>query len=414
MTQPNPPDMAVLARMGQKHRGRRWFFLLLALLAGGAIFWGLVARAPVPVQYVTAPVTRGALEVTVIATGTVQPTTRVEISSELSGTLATVEADYNQAIAAGEVLARLDDTKLKAQVLNSEAQLTASRARLESAKATVTETSDALDSAEALDRRGLNTRSVIIAARAAHDRAVASVGIATADVTLAEANLASVRADLDKAVIRSPIDGIVLDRAAEKGQIVAASLNAPVLFTLAEDLRRMELRVSVDEADIGRVAPGQEASFTVDAWPGRRFQAVITSLRFAPDESTSDVVTYTAVLAVENEELLLRPGMTATATIVVARVEDQLLVPMAALRYAPPAEVATERSGGGLMGLLMPARRGAARSGTGDGSGVWVLRDGLPVRLRAVPGATDGTSIVVTSEDLRDGDQVILSQRDVR
>ncbi|WP_232831337.1 efflux RND transporter periplasmic adaptor subunit [Pseudogemmobacter bohemicus] len=202
---------------------------------------------------------------TVIATGTVQPTTRVEISSELSGTLATVDAEYNQTIAAGEVLARLDDTKLKAQVLNSGAQLTASRARLDSARATVTETADALDSAEALDRRGLNTRSVIIAARAAHDRAVAAVGIANADVTLAEANLASARADLDKAVIRSPIDGIVLDRAAEKGQIVAASLNAPVLFTLAEDLRRMELRVSVDEADIGRVQPGQEATFTVDA-----------------------------------------------------------------------------------------------------------------------------------------------------
>ncbi|WP_232831335.1 efflux RND transporter periplasmic adaptor subunit [Pseudogemmobacter bohemicus] len=141
---------------------------------------------------------------------------------------------------------------------------------------------------------------------------------------------------------------------------------------------------------------------------------MITSLRFAPDESESDVVTYTAVLAVENEDLLLRPGMTATATIVVSRVENQLMVPMAALRYAPPAQISADRSGGGLMGILMPPPPGASRPGVGDGSGVWVLRDKVPLRVRATPGATDGTSIVVTSEELRVDDQVILSQRDAR
>ncbi|WP_233352303.1 efflux RND transporter periplasmic adaptor subunit [Pseudogemmobacter humi] len=417
MSSQSQPDLATLARMGQKRRKRGWIWLLLVLaLAAGVGWWVFGRESQTSVSYDTREVTRGDLMVTVVATGTVQPTTQVEISSELSGTLASVDADYNAQVSEGQVLARLDDTKLAAQVLNSEASLIASRARLASAQATATETADALESAEALDKRGLNTRSVIIAARAAHDRAVASVEIARADVSLAEANLASARADLDKAVIRSPINGIVLDRAAEKGQIVAASLNAPVLFTLAEDLRRMELRVSIDEADIGRVQLGQEASFTVDAWAGRRFEAQIASLRYAPDATTTDVVTYTAVLTVENDDLLLRPGMTATATITVSREDGQLLVPMAALRYSPPATVSTDRSGRGLMGYIMPSPPGRdrPRTATGDGSGVWVLRGGQPVRVRATPGATDGSNIVVTSEELREGDQVIISQREAR
>ena len=214
-----------------------------------------------------------------IATCTVQPMIQVAISSGLSGTVAAVGVGYNQTVAAGEVLARLDDTNLRAHVLNAGAQLAAPRARLASAGgATVTEPPDALNSAEALDRRGLNIRSVIVAARAAHDRAVAAVGISRADVTLAvtlvEANLASVRTDPEKAEIRSPIDSIVLDREAEQGQIVAASsprrlvasLNAPGLFTLAGNLRRMEPGVSGDEAAISRGERGRNVTFTVDAW----------------------------------------------------------------------------------------------------------------------------------------------------
>lgn len=411
-TAPQPdlrPDLAALARMPRRRRSLFWLWLVLilaALAGGGWSLWG--QRGETAVRYDTRPVTRGDLLVTVVATGTVQPTTQVEISSELSGTLAAVAVDYNDLVTEGQVLARLDDTKLKAQVTTAEAQQTSARAKLASAEATVTETADALDAAEALDKRGLNTRSVIVAARAAHDRALAAVEMAAADLALTSANLQTARADLDKAAIRSPINGIVLGRAAEKGQIVAATLNAPVLFTLAEDLTRMDLQVSVDEADIGRVKVGQEATFTVDAYPGRSFDARITQLRFAPDD-TEDVVTYTAVLSVENAEMLLRPGMTATATITVAREADALLVPVTALRYAPPAE-AESRAGGGLIGLIMPARPSdqAARV---DGSGVWVLKGGVPQRVQITPGASDGTSIVARSEALAEGDEVILSQR---
>lgn len=414
MTSQSPPDIASITRIGRKKRGRGWIWLLLVpgLAAAG---WALFLRAPATqIIYDTREVTQGELVVTVVATGTVQPTTQVEISSELSGTLLTVDADFNAEVVEGQVLARLDDTKLAAQVLNSEASLQASKARLASAEATVTETTEALHQADVLGERGLNARTVVVAARAAHDRALAAVAIARADVSLAEANLASVRADLEKAEIRSPINGIVLSRTAEKGQIVAASLNAPVLFTLAEDLRRMELRVAIDEADIGRVAMGQQASFSVDAWPGRSFEAVITSLRFAPDAAETNVVTYTAVLSVENDELLLRPGMTATATITVSREEGALLVPVAALRYSPPVQAASSRSGQGLMGFIMPGPpgRGGTRGASADGSGVWVLRGGQPERLRATPGASDGSNIAVRSEELQPGDQVILSQRE--
>lgn len=410
-TADNRPDIAQLARMPRRRRGRKWLWLalVLAALAGGA-YW-FETRPAAPVTYDTTEARTGDLVVTVVATGTVQPTTRVDISSELSGTLATVEVDYNDRVTEGQVLARLDDTKLKAQVATAEAQLLAAEAKLVQAEATAAETAEALTQAQALDERGLSARNAVISAQAAHDRAAAAVDMARADVTIAEGNLALQKADLEKAVIRSPINGIVLDRAAEKGQIVAATLNAPILFTLAEDLSRMELRVSVDEADIGRVAVGQEATFTVDAYPGQRFDAVITQLRYAPDE-TESVVSYTAVLSVANDKLLLRPGMTATAEITVAREEGALLVPVAALRYAPPADESASRAGRGLLGYIMPRRPSGGNRGRVDGSSLWVLRDGAPVQVAITPGATDGAEIVVTSEDLKEGDEVILSQRE--
>lgn len=403
------PDIASLGRMRSGRKGRRWLWLglVLALLAGGG--WYYLNQPAAPVRYETAEVTEGALTVTVVATGTVQPTTQVDISSELSGTVAAVEADFNDEVAEGQILARLDDTKLKAQLTNAQAQLASAKAKLASAEATVAETADALDSAMALDKRGLTTRNVVVPAKAAHDRALAAVDSARADVLLAEANLDLQQADLEKAVIRSPINGIVLNRTAEKGQIVAASLEAPVLFTLAEDLTHMELQVDIDEADIGRVAVGQKASFTVDAHAGKRFEAEITSLRYAP-QTTDGVVTYTGVLSVENDRLLLRPGMTATATITVAEQTDALIVPTAGLRYAPPVTTTESRRGSGLLGMIMPSRPGAGTAGKVDGSSLWVLRAGQPVQVKITPGATDGSRIAVTSDELKPGDAVILSQ----
>lgn len=408
-----PQDIEKLLGKAPAKRRSWWFWAVLAAGlagAGGGYYWFTAQQSLTPVQYVTAPVTRGDLTVTVTATGTVQPTTKVDVSSELSGTLRTVEVDFNDSVTIGQVLAQLDATKLAAQVANAEAQLASARARVAQAKASATEAAATLATQQELSNRGVATRKDMIGVEAANARAAAAVQIAEADLTLAEANLTLVRADLEKSVIRSPINGVVLNRAAEVGQIVASSLSAPVLFTLAEDLTHMELLVDVDEADIGRVALGQNASFTVDAHDGQSFPATITQVRFAP-ESTDQVVTYKAVLSVENPDLLLRPGMTATATITVAKETAALLVPNGALRYAPPK--ASSGGGlGGLAGLVLPMP-GGNRSGQGvaTGKSLWVLRADVPVEVAVAIGANDGSRSVVVSTDLAEGDQVITDQQ---
>lgn len=405
-------DLARLLAAAPRRRRGPWVWAALVVAAGALGWWWLggagQGAAPAP-RYVTEPVTRGDLTVTVTATGTVEPTTKVDISSELSGTLASVEVDFNDRVSVGQVLARLDATKLAAQLATAEAQVVSARARLVQAEATAREAGETLRTQQELSARGVTTRQSMIAVEVAHARAVASVEIAGADLTLAEANLAVTRADLEKAEIRSPINGVVLNRAAEAGQIVAASLSAPILFTLAEDLTRMDLLVDVDEADIGRVAPGQAAIFTVDAHDGESFPATITEVRYAP-ETTDQVVTYKAVLAVENPDLLLRPGMTATAVITVAQESAVLQVPNLALRWAPPP--LADESGGmsGLAGLILPGAMGRGGPGVASGRSLWVLRDGAPVEVPVTIGASDGSRTSVTSAALAEGDLVITDQ----
>lgn len=408
----------IAAIAAAKPPSRRWRWVLVAVLlvaAGLAVYWVTGRGTADTVTWVTEPATRGALTVTVTATGTVQPTTQVDVSSELSGTLAAVEVDFNDKVAVGQVLARLDDTKFRAQAANAEASRAAAEGRLAQAAATLREAEETFRSESELDRRGISSRMSLVTAQANYDRAKAALAIAQADLTLADANLELAEADLAKTVIRSPIDGIVLNRAVEAGQIVAAATSAPVLFTLAEDLSRMELRVDVDEADIGRIANGQTAEFTVDAFPGRTFPATITQVRYAPEdtEETSSVVTYKAILSVANDEGLLRPGLTATATITVTHLEDALTVPAAALRFAPPVEQADSRRASGLLGLVMP-RRSRPDTGTPTGRSLWVLRGGAPVEVEVSLGESDGVRMAVQSDDLAEGDAVITDRRVVQ
>ncbi len=412
----NPADdMARILAEGRRPR-RRWLWMLLVLLVAGAAggwYWVSMRSSPDAVQYETEAVSRGRLVVTVTATGSVQPTTQVDVSSELSGALSEVAVDFNDRVEVGQVLARLDDTKLSDQVLTAKAQLQAAEASLEQAEAAAREADVTYESQAELDKRGQSTRLKMIAVEVARDRAQAVVDGAKAEVALARARVSEAETELAKTTIRSPISGVVLNRTAEPGQIVAASLNAPVLFTLAEDLARMELRVDVDEADIGRVAVGNEATFTVDAFPGRTFPAVITTVRYAP-ETTDGVVTYKAILSVDNAEGLLRPGMTATATIAVTVVDDTLRVPSAALRFEPPqvAETGSSRGGNGLLGMIMPRRPSAAprAASTSDTPTVWVLSGGVATEVTVKPGENDGKLTAVTSEALAEGDLVIIDQ----
>jgi HlyD family secretion protein len=411
--------MAAIAAAGRPRR-RLWTYLALAvvLLAVVAAFWSWRSShtASNAITYITAPVTRGDLTVTVSATGTLQPTNEVDISSELSGTLATVQADYNDVVKKGQTLATLKTDTLTANVNLAQATLEARQADVATAQATVEQTTAAFARAQKLAAGGYDTQTTLDSAKADSDRAAAALASAKANLDIAKANLDIAQSNLTKANIVSPIDGVVLSRDVESGQIVASSLQAPVLFTLAEDLSKMEAQVAVDEADMGKVAVGNPATFTVEAFQNRAFPATISQVRLSP-VTVEGVVTYTAILTVDNTDLSLRPGMTATATITVDQVKDTLLVPNAALRYSPPAEATRQNRGAGLLSLLMPSRgpgeqQNASSRQLANGKHVlWVLRDGKPKAVTVTVGLSDGTNTAVTSDELVAGDKAITAAR---
>lgn len=385
--------------------------IIALVVAGlGYVYWA-GSNASSMAQYKTEPVSRGGLTVTVTATGTVEPTNEVEISSELSGMIKSVSVDYNDEVKLGQVLAELDTDKLEAQVAHTRATLAAKKAKLLELKATQTEKKSEYERVRPLARKGYSSQSSLDVAKAAYDRAVALVASGAADVAVAEADLNLEETNLKKACICSPINGVVLNRNVDPGQTVASSFQTPVLFTLADDLREMQLEVDVDEADIGKVKEGNEARFTVESFQDRDFPAQISELRFAP-ETVEGVVTYKAILTIDNAELLLRPGMTATAEITVQKVEDALLIPNAALRYAPPADIATGSGKSFIQSILPrpPRSAGIAKiEQTKNGErGIWVLRNGNPVPVNVRIGATDGVKTQIVAGDLKPVDRVIV------
>ena len=413
MTETQREIEAALGVGKPKHSLRKWLGWIGAAILVGALglWWMQGAEERAKVTYFTEPVSRGDLTVTVSATGTIEPTNRVEISSELSGTIAEVLVDYNDPVTAGQVLARLDTVQLSAQLSVQIASHASAKAQLASARASLLEAEANFEIVRELDQRGVTSQINLTASEAALGRARANVAIAQANVELAQAQLEAQQAILSKATIVSPINGVVLDRSVDAGQIVAASLSAPELFSIAEDLAQMELQVDVAEADIGRIDVGDRASFTVDAYDDMLFPAQISMVRYASD-STDGLVTYKAILSVENDNLLLRPGMTATADVTVAQYHDVLPVPNSALRFAPPQVIEVEASdgdgrGGGLLGLIMPARNLASGMRTVSDSTVWVRRDGVAVEIGVEKGDSDGLQAIITGGDLAPGDQVI-------
>ena len=389
-----------------------WSITVLVTL-GLIIVWQSMNHAA-DVRYKTEDVRRGSLLVTISATGNLEPTNQVDVSSELSGIIDTVKVDYNDTVKAGQILAQLDTDKLSAQVLQSEAALAAAQAMVREAQASVYETRLKFQRCKRLAKNKLCAEEEVDTAQAAYMRAQAEEGSAKAHVDEARARLDADRTNLEKSVIRSPINGVVLVRAAEPGQTVASSLQAPVLFTLAEDLSQMELHVDVDEADVGQVQEGQEATFTVDAFPDRTFKAQITQVRYGAQE-VDGVITYETVLTVDNSDLLLRPGMTATAEIFVQKITDALLVPNAALRFKPKTQAAQSSAGGGsLLSQLMPRpprikKDRVAEIADNGQQRVWILRDGVPAAIPVTVGATDGIWTVVTGGELQPNTAVVVS-----
>ncbi len=371
-----------------RRRARRWLVAvaLFALAVAAASYWWY-AMAAGRSNYLTQDARVGDLVVTVTSTGSLQPTNQVEVGSEISGRIVQISADYNDIVKAGQTLAMLDTDQLSAQVRQSTAALQAATSGVAEAQATVAETEARLNRVHALAGRAYASQQDVDVAEAAAARAAAALTSAHAQVEVASAALEADRTLLGKAVIRSPIDGVVIARSVEAGQTVAAAFQTPVLFTLAQDLSQMQLHLDIDESDVGQVAEGQEASFTVDAYPDRRFAATITAVRYAP-RTVQGVVTYEAILTVDNADMLLRPGMTATASIVTARRNGVLLVPNGALRFTPP-------------GAPPPPEAAGAKT-------VWTLREGGPVAVAVTVGLSDGLWTEVAPGDIAEGVPVLV------
>ncbi|SFB43837.1 HlyD family secretion protein [Rhizobium sp. NFR07] len=407
------PDLgAILAGSGgRRKRGRgRWFAIGLAVIVAGGLglyFQGQSGQQPF--DYSTQDARKGNLSVIVTATGSVQPTDQVDISSEQSGTVRKVNVTYNSPVKAGDVLLELDTNKQEADVQSARAQLASAKANVLKAQAEAASAKISLDRLTNLVNNRISSQQELDAAKYSYDSALATTEINEAAVLSAEAALRLAEVNLSKLTVVSPIDGIVLTRDVDPGATVASSLNAPVLFTIAGDLKRMELQVSVDEADVGQVREGQVAKFSVDAYPDRSFPATIQAVRFA-SETVSNVVTYKAILTVDNQDLLLRPGMTATADVTVESVADAMLIPNAALRYSPAAS--PQARGSFLTRLFAPPRPRGSRGERGEASAtttraVWVLRGGAPQRVQVETGPTDGQFTVLKSGEIKEGDQLI-------
>lgn len=380
------PDPEVLAAIRPPGR-RRWPWVvgLLALGLGAACagVYGLWGRGEV--VYHTESAQRGDLVHLVTAVGSLAPMDAVEIGSDLSGKVIEVAVRVNDPVKAGDVLVRLDPWTFENAVAQSRAQVAAASASVKQAQVTLRQRELERDRAQVLAQRGAGTRVDEENAQLAYESAQAALAMSEAQLAQQRVSLARAQDQLADTVITSPIDGVVTQRLVEPGQTVVSSMAATALLEVASDLRSLKAEVDVDEAEVGRVAIGQPASFTVSAWPEARFSAVVNTLDLSPDASSS-VVVYAAELGVRNDEMNLRPGMTATAEIEVSRRVDQLLVPSAALRYRP---------------------EGAAR---GEGEAVYLLQGGAPVRVAVEVIDAEGAWTAVQSSALSEGAALVTGE----
>jgi HlyD family secretion protein len=367
-----------------RRRSLAWGSLALVPLIAFAL-WLVLRPRPVPLsaQYRAAVVTQGDVIREVRATGHVEAETTVVVGAEISGRVATVEVDYNDVVTQGQVLARFDRAALAAQLAQNEATLAASRAALEQAKTDRDRTATDLQRASRLNDQKVISAADFDNTNAAARLTVQRVSAAEAQVAAQQAMLIVARTGLDHAVIRAPINGVVITRNVDPGQTVASMLQTPVLFTVAADLRRMRVIAAVDEADIGEVAVQQRAIFTVSAYPDRVFEGVVTEVRSSP-VVVQDVVTYGTIIEVDNVDLALKPGMTASARVRTAKALDVPRVPTAALRFAPPGEK------------------------NGDRPGVWVFAGPATKRIEVRPGVSDGELVAIAPGALKVGQEVLL------
>ena len=389
--------------------------------------------------YATEQAQKGNLTVTVSATGKLAPINQVTVGSQLSGQVIKVLVDVNDRVTAGQPLALIDPSQFDDQVKQAQATLAANNAAVGQAQATLAQSKATLSRYQEVSRLSggrVPAKTEMDQAIADRDRALANLSAANANVISARAALSSAQTQRVRAVIRSPVTGVVLARQIDPGQTVAASFNTPTLFVIAQDLRQMKLEVAIDEADVGNVKQGQRATFTVDAFPGKTFPAMITrvdvgsnlsvqdatssSSTSSTSSTTAQVVSYAADLSVANPDEQLRPGMTATADIVTMEKKNVLLVPNAALRFKPQtAGAPAAQASGGIAGALTPRMRrrgggggdGAAPLERGSRQSVYVKQaDGSLKAISVTTGDSDGSMTEITGGDLQPGMQVVTGQ----
>lgn len=420
-----------------------------AAVGGGLWFYKSATQAPV-YTYKTVKTERKSISARITATGTLSARVTVQVGSQVSGTLKELLFDYNDTVKKGEVVARIEPQLFEAAVSQAKADLAAAYGRLVQAKAQQSDAERKYERAKALHKDQLITTGEMETAETNLETAKAGVAQAAGAVEQARASLYRADINLKFTTIRSPIDGVVISRDVSVGQTVAASLSAPTLFTIAEDLRKMQVDTYIAESDVGKLSPGMATQFVVDAYPNKRFKGTIRQIRNAP-QTVQNIVTYDAVIDVDNEKLELKPGMTANVTIIWGERENVLTVPNAALRFRPPPALAGSSSAGPWSG----SRRGRSsdgssrRGGSGEGNAapssstqgeappspsgsvippasawprssesdeeirpepkaVWALRNGKPERVRVRTGLTDGTTTEITGGDLKEDEEVII------
>jgi HlyD family secretion protein len=384
------PAKSELERDLSKVDGRKWLRRLgvvVAILAiiGGVMAWLASTKPKPPPRYVLGQTSKGDVFETVQSTGQVQPLTQVQVGAQVSGRITDVMVDFNSKVKKGDVLAEIDPTLFGAQIDSGRAQIAAANATVTKADANVIAARSRLERAKKLVAEGIGTQSELDAAQGTYDVAIADVAASKANVNQLQAQLRSSRTNLEYTRIFSPIDGVVISRAIDPGQTVAASFQAPVLFVIAQDLRKMRVLADIDEADVGRLKEGITAEVSVDAFPGEKFKGTVSQVRFSPT-SNAGVVTYAAVIEVDNPDVKLRPGMTATVSIRTAEVKDTTRLPNAALRFKPTPP--TDKDGKKIPQDPLPPL--AAHKGR-----IYVLSDETPGAEKVVMkeidiGITDG------------------------
>jgi HlyD family secretion protein len=386
--------------------------LTVVLLISGIAGFFYLKRTP-EVSYKTVRIERGTIVSTVAATGNLSAVTTVQVGTQVSGTIQKLYVDYNSRVKKGQAIAEIDPSLFNASIEQSQGNFLSAEANLQKAKVTLADTERTINRNKKLLADGIISQSDYDAAETAWQSARTSVKAAEGSVIQNRGSLMQSKSNLRYSVIRSPVDGVIISRAIDVGQTVAASFQTPTLFTIAQDLTKMQIEVSVDEADISRIQLDQNSSFTVDSYPEQSFRGKVVQIRNAP-VINQNVVTYITVVNVDNTDLKLKPGMTANVSIEVARKEGVLELPPASLRFKPKSK-AEEPKEKRQAGDLSPGAgreaggRPAGRKGTG-GQQVYILKENKPVAVAVKTGIANNSSIELIEGSLKEGDEVIIEQ----